>query len=136
LLQETVLGLDQLLSFALELGAADDLGQVNFEQASLLPLKLRQRGPQSALTVLERLGQPFASLRTPQLVCNQGGVGEQTAQILPDELIQGLGRRVAGGAALALGGPQRIGAAAADVIRIARMGQPAGAGQETLATTD
>jgi hypothetical protein len=41
LLPETVLGLDQLLAFALELGAADDLGQVNFEQASLLPLKLR-----------------------------------------------------------------------------------------------
>jgi len=62
--------------FALELGAADDFGQVDFEQASLLPLKLRHRGPQGALTVLERLGQPFASLRTRQLVCNQGGVGE------------------------------------------------------------
>jgi hypothetical protein len=40
--------LDQFLAFAVELGAADDLGQVNFEESSLLPLKLRQRGPQRA----------------------------------------------------------------------------------------
>jgi len=45
LLRQAALGLGELLPLALELGATDDLGQVDLEQARLLALQLGQRSP-------------------------------------------------------------------------------------------
>jgi hypothetical protein len=84
LLRQAALGLGEFLALALELVAPDHLGQVNFEQAGLLALQVRQRGPQGPLPILQSLRQPLARLSTHQFVSDQGRLSEQVAQVLPD----------------------------------------------------
>jgi hypothetical protein len=58
------------LPLTFELVAADDLAQIDVQQALLLAIQLGQSLLQRVATRLESLGQPFARLRPPQLLCD------------------------------------------------------------------
>ena len=64
------------------------------------------------------------------------GVGQQCAQVGPDQLVELGGGDVAGGAALSLRGAQGVGAAAAQVVAVALGDLTAGAGQPARAAAD
>jgi putative transposase len=74
LLRQAALGLGELLPLALELGATDDLGQVDLEQARLLALQLGQRSPQGTLAILQRLGEPLTRLGACQFMGDEGRI--------------------------------------------------------------
>ena len=93
----------QVLALAVQLGKGDDLGEVGVQQPLLLALQLAQGLADGGLPGLELLGQPGAALRPGQRAGDLGGVGQQRAQVGPDQLVQLPGGDVAGGAALALG---------------------------------
>jgi hypothetical protein len=57
-----------LLTFALELLASNDFGQINVQQPSLLSLKLGQGLAEGAAPCLERLRQPLSLVGPLQLV--------------------------------------------------------------------
>jgi hypothetical protein len=103
----------QVLALAVQLGKGDDLGEVGVQQPLLLALQLAQGLADGGLPGLEFLGQPGAALGPGQGAGEVGGVGQQRAQVGPDQLVEPGGGDVAGGAALSLGHPQRVGAAAA-----------------------
>ena len=65
-----------------------------------------------------------------------GGVGQQRAQVGPDQLIELPGGNVAGGAAPSLRRAQRVGAPAAQVVAVAGGELPAGARQPARAAAD
>jgi hypothetical protein len=74
LLRQAALGLGELLPLALELGATDDLGQVDLEQARLLALQLCQRSPQGTLAIVQRLWEPLTRLGACQCVGDEGRI--------------------------------------------------------------
>jgi len=74
LLRQAALGLGELLPLALELGATDDLGQVDLEQARLLALQLCQRSPQGTLAILQRLWEPLTRLGACQFMGDEGRI--------------------------------------------------------------
>jgi hypothetical protein len=92
----------QLLALALEFGQPDHLSQVGVQQPLLLALQLAQGLVDGRLPGLELLGQPRPTPGPLQGVGDLGRVAQQRAQVAPDQLIQLLGRGVAGGAALPL----------------------------------
>ncbi|MFZ0192771.1 MAG: transposase, partial [Streptosporangiaceae bacterium] len=126
----------QVLALAVQLGKGDDLGEVGVQQPLLLAFQLAQGLADGGLPGLELLGQPGAALRPGQRAGDLGAVGQQFAQVGPDQLIQLGGGDVAGGAALPLGDAQRIGAAAAQVVAVAGRGLAAGASQPAGAAAD
>ena len=126
----------QVLALAVQLGQGDDLGEVGVQQPLLLALQLAQGLADGGLPGLEFLGQPGAALRPGQRAGDLGGVGQQRAQVGPDQLVELPGGDVAGGAALSLGDPQRVGAAAAQVVAVAGRGLAAGASQPAGAAAD
>ena len=76
LLAHTLLGLRQLGPFALEFLATDDFGQIDVEQAGVLPLHLGQGLTQGALARLERLRKPCAPLSALEFLSDEGRLGE------------------------------------------------------------
>jgi hypothetical protein len=105
----------QLLTLVLQLRQADHLGQVGVQQPLLLALQLGKGLADGRLPGLELLGQPCPTPRPLQRTGDLGRVAQQRAQVGPDQLIQLLGRGVAGAAALPLRRPERVGAPAAQV---------------------
>ena len=103
----------QVLALAVQLGKGDDLGEVGVQQPLLLALQLAQGLADGGLPGLEFLGQPGAALCPGQRAGDLGGIGQQRAQVGPDQLVELGGGDVAGGAALSLRDAQRVGAAAA-----------------------
>ena len=95
----------QVLALAVQLGKGDDLGEVGVQQPLLLALQLAQGLADGGLPGLEFLGQPGAALGPGQRAGDLGGVGQQRAQVGPDQLVELPGGDVAGGAALPLGRP-------------------------------
>jgi hypothetical protein len=93
----------------------------------LLALELAQSLADGGLPGLEFLGQPGSAAGPVQRAGDVGRIGQQSAQVLPDQLVQLTGGDVAGGAALPLGYPQRVGAPAAQVVAVAGGGLAAGA---------
>jgi len=75
----------QVLALALQLGKGDDLGEVGVQQPLLLALQLAQGLADGGLPGLELLGQPGAALRPGQGAGEVGGVGQQCAQVGPDQ---------------------------------------------------
>jgi hypothetical protein len=75
-----------------------------------LALQLAEGLVDGRLPCLELLGQPCPTPRPLQGVGNLGRIAQQRAQVAPDQLIQLLGGEIAGGAALPLCYPERIGA--------------------------
>src|SRR5215471_6117750 len=136
LLPQALLGLCHLLASALELLSLDHLCQVEIEQPSLLAFKLREDVTQRLAARLQSLGQPCAQLRPLEFMGDQGGLLQDPAEVLPDQGVQGLRRGIAGRAAIALGQPQRIGAAATEVIMVAGTQGTSATREPTLATTD
>ena len=126
----------QVLALAVELGQGDHFGEVGVQQPLLLAVQLAQGAADGGLPGLEFLRQPGAALGAGQRPGDVGGVGQQRAQVGPDQLIQLGGGDVAGGAALPLGYPQRVGAAAAQVVAVALGNLAAGAGQPARAAAD
>jgi hypothetical protein len=126
----------QLFTFALEFGQGDDLGQVGVEQPLLLAVELVQGLADDRLPGLEFLGQPGAPVCPVQRAGDVGGVGQQRAQVGPDQLIELPGRDVAGGAAPPFRRAQRVGAAAAQVVAVAGGALAAGARQPARAAAD
>jgi hypothetical protein len=118
LLAHTLLCLGQGVPFALEFLAADDFGQIDIEQAGVLPLDLCERLAQGMLACLERLRKPLAALGTLEFVDDEGRVGKHLTEILPDQRIERLGPDIAGNAALSQGCPQRVGAPPTPIITI------------------
>jgi hypothetical protein len=108
----------QLPSLALELRQGDDLRQVGVQQPLLLALQLAQRLADGRLPGLKLLGQPRPTPRSLQRVGDLRRVGKQRAQVGPDQLVQLSGGDVAGGAALPLRRPQRVGSSAALVVAV------------------
>ena len=131
-----MLGLSHLRSFALELVAANDLGQIDFQQAGLLSFKWRERFPESLPAGLQGLGQPFTSVGTREFMGDQRGLAQDPAQILPDQRVQSPGRGKARRAAVAPCRPQGIGPAPTDRVGIAWWDGAPRTRQLTLATTD
>jgi hypothetical protein len=136
LLRQASLGLGHLLSFAFELVTPDDLGQIDFQQAGLLPFDLGEGVAQGLPSGLEGLGQPFAAMGTRQFMGNELGFGQDPAEILPDQCIEGPGRGKACRAALPLRSSQGVGPTAANVIVVPRRQGTPHTGQLTLATAD
>jgi len=134
LLAHTLLRLGQLVPFALEFLAADDFGQIDVEQAGMLPLDLGQRLTQGALTRLEGLRKPLTRLGALEFVGDECRLGEHLTEILPDQRIERLSSDIAGNTALPQGRPQRVGATPAPIITIAGLTRPPRTGQLTLAT--
>ena len=91
----------QLVSLAFQLRQSHHLGQVGVQQPLALALQLAQGLADGRLAGLELLGQPCPTPRPPQGVGDLGRVGQQRAQVAPDQFVQLLGRGVAGVAALA-----------------------------------
>ena len=131
-----MLGLRHLLSSALELLALDHLRQVEIEQPRLLAFELRQDITQRLPARLQGLGQPFPHLRPLQFMGDEGRLAQDTAEILPHQVVQGLRGGIARRAALAEGQPQRIGTTPAEVIMVAGVQGATTARESTLATTD
>ena len=134
LLAHTLLRLGQLVPFALAFLATDDFGQIDVEQAGMLPLDLGQCLTQGALARLEGLRKPLAPLRALEFVGDACGLGEHLTAILPDQRIERLGSAIPGNTALPQGRPQRVGATPAPRITLAGLTRPPRTGQLTLAT--
>jgi hypothetical protein len=118
LLAHTLLGLSEFVPFPLEFLAADDFGQIDIEQASVLPLDLCERLAQGALAGLERWREPLAALGALEFVDDECRVGEHLTEILPDQRIERLGPDIPGNTALSQGGPQRVGAPPTPIITL------------------
>src|SRR5439155_7868973 len=114
----------------------DHLRQGEIEPPSVLACKLREDVTQRLTACWQGLGQPFAHLRPRPCMGDPVGLHEDTAEGLPDQVLSGVSRGIAGRAALALGQPQRIGAATTDIIRVAGAQGPSATREPTWATTD
>src|SRR6266571_8547166 len=136
LLSQAVLSLRHLLAFAGEFVPTDDGGQVDLQQARLLPFQLRQGLAQRLAPSVEGVRQPFPSLGPCQFMGNQSGLGQDPAEILPHERVQGAGRCVARRAAVVGGRAQGIAAPPTGIVGIAVGEGAAHTGQLTLAATD
>src|SRR3989441_773058 len=134
LLAHTLLRLGQLVPFVLEFLATDDFGQIDVEQAGMLPLDLGQRLTQGALARLEGLRKPLAPLGALEFVGDECRLGEHLTEILPDQRIERLGSDIPGNTTLPQGRPQRVGATPAPIITRAGLTRPPRTGQLTLAT--
>ncbi len=128
LLAHTLLRLGQLVPFALEFLATDDFGQIDVEQADMLPLDLGQHLTQGALARLEGLRKPCAPLGTLEFVGDKGRLGKHLREILPDQRIERLGADIPGNTALPQGCPERIGAPPTPIITIPGLACPSRTG--------
>ena len=118
LLAHTLLRLGQLVPFALEFLATDDFGQIDVEQAGVLPLDLSQCSPQGTLARLEGLRKPCAPSGTLEFLGDECWLGEHLTEILPDQRIERLGADIPGNTALPQGCPERIGAPPTPIIEL------------------
>lgn len=136
LLGQAVLGVRHLLAFALELVTPNDLCQIDFQQPGLLPFELSEGVTQRLPPGLQGLGEPRPAVGPCEGMRDEGWLAQDSAQILPDQLVQGAGWGKTRRAALAPGRSQRIGPTAAErVVRAWGKGAPR-TGQLTLAATD
>ena len=126
----------QVLAFALELGQGDDLGEIGVQQPLLLAVYLAEGLADGRLPGLEFLGQPGAAAGPGQCAGDLGRVGQQRAQVSPDQVIKLPGGDVAGGAASPFGRAQRVGAPAAQVVAVTGTELAAGARQPARAAAD
>src|SRR4029077_8373015 len=85
---------------------------------------------------VELLGQPCSTACPAQCAGHLGGIGQQRAQVGPDQLVQLSGGDVAGGAALPLGHPQRVGTPVAQVVAVASPGLADAARQPARTAAD
>ena len=122
--------------FALESGQPDHFGQAGVRQPLRLALELAQGLADGRLPGLELLGQPCPASRPGQRAGDLGGIGQQRAQVGPDQLVPLLRGDVAGAAALPLGHPQRVSAAVAQVVAVAGRGLADGARQPARTAAD
>ena len=136
LLSQPVLGLRYLLVFTFEFLPPDDGGQIDLQQAGLLPCQLRQGFSQRLAPGMEGVRQPLPALGPCQFMSNQRGLSQHPTEILPHECIQGLSRGIARRAAVVGGGAQGIAAPSTGVVGIAGGEGATRAGQLTLAATD
>jgi hypothetical protein len=109
----------QVLAVVLEFGQLDHFGQVGIQQPLHLVVQLAEGPADGRLLGLEFLGQPGPAAGSGQRVGDLGGVGQQGAQVGPDQLIKLPGGDIAGGAALSLCCAQQVGAPAAQVVVVA-----------------
>jgi hypothetical protein len=124
LLAHTLLCLGQFVPFALEFLAADDFGQIDIEQASVLPLDLCEHLAQGALARLEGLREPLAALGALEFMDDKCRMGEHLTEILPDQRIERLGPDIPGNTAFSQSCPQRVGAPPTPIITIPRLTCP------------
>src|SRR5262245_29281256 len=136
LLSQPLLGLRYLLMFAFEFLPPDNGGQIDLQQAGLLPLQLCQGLAQRVASSLEDVRQPLPAPGPGQFMGNQGGRGQHPTQILPHQRVQGRGRGRARRAAVRGGGAQGIGASPTGIVGIASGQSAPRAGQLALAATD
>jgi hypothetical protein len=101
-----------------------------------LAFELRQDITQRLTARVQSLGQPSPHLRPFEFMSDEGGIAQDTAEILPHEGVQDLRGGIARRAALAEGQPQRISTAPAEVIMVAGMQRATTAREPTLATAD
>ena len=130
------MALRHLLSSARTLLPLDHLCQVAIEQPRLLAFELRQDIPQRLTARVQRLGQPRPHLRPCACMADEGGIAQDTAEILPYEGGQDLRGGIACRAALAEGQPQRIRMAPAEGSMVAGRQRATTAREPTLATPD
>jgi hypothetical protein len=109
------LALRHLLSSARKLLPLDYLCQVEIEQPRLLAFELRQDITQRLTARVQSLGQPSPHLRPFEFMSEEGGIAQDTAEILPHEGVQDLRGGIARRASRAEGQPQRISTAPAEV---------------------
>jgi hypothetical protein len=105
LLRSTLLALRHLLSSARTLLPLDHLGQVSIEQPRLLAFELRQDITQRLTARVQGLGQPGPHLRPCAFMGDEGGLAQDTAEVLPHEGVQDLRGGRARRAALTEGEP-------------------------------
>ena len=134
LLAQTLLCLGQFVPFPLEFLAPDDFGQIDVEQAGVLPLDLCERLAQGALARLEGLWKPLAALGALEFMENECRVGEHLTEVLPDQRIERLGADIPGNTAFPQGCAERVGTPPTPIITIAGLTRPPRTGQLTLAT--
>jgi hypothetical protein len=118
LLREAVLGLTQLLPFADKLLVLNHFGQVDLQQARLLPLQLGESRAEGVLAGLQCLRKPRASLCTLQFLGDERGVGQDLTEIMPDEGIQGLCPNKPGGTSCPQRGAQRVSTSPAPIVAV------------------
>jgi hypothetical protein len=136
LVGQAVVRLGHLLVFPLELVAVHHIGQRDLQHPGALAFERREGLLEGLPPCLACLRQPCASLGTLQGLGDEHGLGEDTTQIVPDQLVKSARGRVARRTAFPLGGPQGLGPAAAQRRVGARVQGAPRAGQETLATAD
>jgi putative transposase len=135
LLLETVLGSSQFLALALKFVSHDDFCQVHFQETILLTFQACQGLPDGIAFRLQGLWQPFAGLSTFQFMGNQVWLGNNAAEILPDELIKCLGWHITSCTTFAFSGSMNICFSTAFVIVVFSLG-PSGRRQMALTATD
>ena len=132
-------GLDllvELLSPARVLGQGDHGAQIGLGQPLDLPFQVDLAPAQRLPAGLQLLGQPVSPMGALQRVGDALGMGEQRAQIRPDQRVQGLGRDITRRAALVAQGPLGLGFGSTNVVCIIRRQPPAPTAVQTSATTD
>jgi len=102
----------------------------------LLAFELRQDITQRLTARVQGLGQPCPHLCPCQFMCHEGRLPQDTAEVLPHQVVQSLRGSIARRAALAEGEPQRIGTAPAEVIMVARVQSATTAREPARATAD
>jgi hypothetical protein len=136
LLRSTLLALRHLLASARTLLPLDHLCQVEIEPPRLLAFELRQDITQRLTARVQSLGHPSPHLRPFACMRDEGGIAQDTAEILPHEGVQDLRGGIARRAARAEGQPQRISMAPAAGIMVAGRQRATTAREPTLATAD
>jgi hypothetical protein len=112
----------QFVALVPEFVQPDHLGQVGIQQPLQLVVQLAQGPADDRLPGLEFLGQPGTALCSLQRAADLGGVGQQRAQVGPDQLVELPGGNVAGSAALSVRRAEQVGAPAAQVVVVAAPG--------------
>ena len=134
LLGQPFLFLGEFSAFALKFGQVDEFVQMKVEQALLLAVELSEAHLQGLALTLQSLRQPGARLHPLKLVGNAGGVVEESAEVLPDQVVEGLHGDSGGRAAFVLGA-HAIKATVTKIVEIATTGSTAGS-QVAAATAD
>jgi len=116
LMPQTLLRLCEFVPFPLKFLAPDHFGEIDVEQAGVLPLELGYGLAEGPLARLQGLWEPRTALGSLEFVGDQRRLGEHLTQILPDQRIQSLGLHIPGKATLTQSRPQRVGAAPTKII--------------------
>src|SRR5262249_12423646 len=129
------LSLPKLLSSALVLGEGDDRTEVRLRQALEVRLQTRPPALQLLAPRVQRLRHPVTSVGRCQRPSDVLGMLEELTEVVPDQVVELLGRSEACRTALGLARLDGMLLAATAVVGRAALPAPAGAGERATPAT-